>query len=165
LDNNIKIHPLVKEVKSILDSLKRLTPGGAIYDFSLINSKKEYINTFDKRGQFLLVLFTINGCEYGKEMLEDLRKNYAELKKKKFDILEVNASINFEYNFKWIKNLEKIYNYPWEKVYLFDNKLGAKILRDYNMILFPRSFLYSRDGILIEVNPSSEKILMLLNKN
>jgi hypothetical protein len=169
-DKPLRTHPLLKEVTSTFDSLNRLTPGGNIYDFSLINSKKEFIHTFDKRGQFLLILFAPNSCGYAqaqtKETLDDLIKNYEALKKLNFDILEVNMAFrNLEYDFRLIQSLDGIYTYRWENGYLFDNKAGRKILRDYNFLGNPRSFLYSKDGMLLEVDPTVQKILMHLQSN
>jgi hypothetical protein len=169
-DKPLRTHPLLKEVTSTLDSLNRLTPGGNIYDFSLINSKKEFIHTFDKRGQFLLILFALNSCGYtqaqSKETLDDLIKNYEALKKLNLDILEVNLTFReLEYDFRLIQNLDGIYTYRWENGYLFDNKAGRKIIRDYNFLGWPRSFLYSKDGILLEVDPNVQKILTHLQAN
>jgi hypothetical protein len=162
----LKTHPLLKEVRNTLDSLNRLTPGGNIYDFSLINAKKESISTFEKRGQFLLILFAPNGCRYDKETFEDLIKNYADFKKLNFDILEVNVTFrDLEYDFQLIQSVDGIYTYLWENGYLFHNPSGQKILRDYNFLGGPRSFLYSRDGILLEVDPNAQKILMHLQSH
>jgi hypothetical protein len=118
------------------------------------------VNTFDKRGQFLLIFFSDSRCTYVKEATEDLRKNYEDLKKLNLDILEVKLEFSdFVDDFQLIRSLDESYIYPWKRVYLFNNKSGKKILRDYNVSGAPLSFLYSRDGILLEVNPNAQKIV------
>jgi hypothetical protein len=166
LDENLRTLPMVKDVRKALDSLNRLTPGGSIHDFSLMNNRREAIGTFDKRGKFLLILFSLHGCEYVKEAETDLGKEYEALKQHNFEILEVNLTFGYyDFDNNFFKNIKGVYNYPWDNVYLFNDKNGRDIRRTYNAHSCPRTLLYSPDGILLEVNPSIEDIFKQLKLN
>ncbi len=167
LDSNLKNHPSYKEILTELDSLNRLTPGGTIHDFSLMNTKKEYIYTFDKRGKFLLVLFSSRGCTYVEEVEKKLIESYNELKSLNFEVLRVSVDFSlFKFDPRLLSNIDGLYNYyPWESVYLFNDKTGNNILRTYNVLTWPRAFLYSPEGILMETNPTIENLFYQLRLN
>ncbi len=166
LDENIRKLPLVKDVKKALDSLNRLTPSGSIHDFTLMNSRRESVNTFDKRGKFLLILFSLHGCEFVQKAESDLKKEYETLKGLNFEILEVNMSFAFfDFDKKYLQDIRSVYDYPWNNVYLFKDKNGIDIRRTYNVHSCPRTLLYTPDGILLDVNPSIENILKQLKLN
>lgn len=164
LDIKYKNHPVYEEIVLGLDSLKRLTPGGTIYDFNLINTKKEYIYTFDKRGKFLLLLFSSRNCLYVQEIEKKLIESYKELNSLNFEVLRVSVDFSlFNFDTKLLDNINGIYDYyPWESVYLFNDSIGNKIMRTYNIVNWPHTFLYSPDGILLETNPTIETVFNLL---
>lgn len=158
--SNLIKHLVYDEIMKSLDSLKRLAPEGTIYDFSLITQKKEYISTFDKRGKFLLILFSSRGCLDAEEVENKLLKSYNELKSLNFEVLRVSLDFcQFTYDPRILQNINGLYNYyPWQNVYLFNDEKGNKVRRNYNVNSWPRSFLYSPSGVLLEKNPSVEAI-------
>ena len=159
-------HPLINDIKYTLDSLERLTKGGNIYDFSLRTIRKEFISTFDKRGKFLLILFAARSCYAAIDVENELIEHYKELKDLNFEVLRVSLDFHaFQYDYRLLQNIDGIYDYPWESVYLFNDRIGYKIRRNYNILSWPRSFLYSPDGILIEPNPSIESLFNHLKAN
>lgn len=167
VNSSTKNHPLYDRVVKVLDSLNRLTPGGTIYDFTLLNTQKEYISTFDKRGKFLLILFSSRDCQYVDKLEKELIQSYNNLKALNFEILRVSVDFSlFKFDSSLLNNINGLYDYyPWESIYLFDNETGNKIMRTYNIFSWPRSFLYSPEGMLIESNPTVENIFYQLKVN
>ncbi len=155
------------ELKSMLDSLIRLTPGGAIFDFELKNFNSKLVSTIDKRGKNLLLFFSGRDCIGVSEHKQTLLSNFSTLQKLNVEILEISTDyLQFPYSSSLLDiERELQVGSLWDVLYLFNDSYSKKVLDNYNVLMKPRSYLYSEKGVFLSYNPSLPEILNVLNSN
>jgi len=161
-----KLDLKLQDAQSLLVLKRNIFPvesskvGKKMMDFELPNEKGILINTTQYRGSILLIDFWASWCAPCRKQIPEIAKVYEKFKSKKFKILSISID---KFKDKWLKALEKE-KMEWDNV-LEEKEFLSDILKEYEIISIPQTFLIDENGKIINNNPTIQQLEDYLNKN
>lgn len=147
-------------IKRKIYPIESLKIGKPMMDFELPNEKENSINTKRYRGSILLIDFWASWCAPCRKQIPKITEVYEKFKNRNFKILSVSIDNDKS---KWLIALEKE-KIQWDNV-LEDKEFSSEIVKEYEIISIPSTFLIDENGIIIANNPTMQELENYLNKN
>ena len=149
--------PRTKYLKRLYLSNRRFTPSvnndnGTLqanviraFEIDLYDNagKRQSLLDITSKGQPVILSFTAYGAEWSPVFNVELNKVYEKYHNQGLEIYQVSMDTD-EYNWKLVAK-----NLPWITV-LNNLSDGAKVLRQYNVSSLPTTFVFNRNGELVE---------------
>lgn len=126
----------------------------------MLDPKGKVVSTNQFRGSIFLIDFWASWCKPCREEFPDLINVYDSYKDKGFEILGVSVDTSRD---AWLNAMEKD-GLPWKNV-IAERGLKNEVPLQYNVYAIPTNFLIDKEGFIIAMDISIEKLEVFLNSN
>ena len=144
---NVQNSSLAKPIKKEITAKRRIQPGQLAPDFTLETPDGAKLSLSDLRGKYVILDFWASWCRPCRASFPEMKKLYAEYKKKNVEILGIT---NDSQKADWLKALEED-QLPWLQVtdnFSSPNRAG-KVATLYVVPYLPTLMLIDPDGKIV----------------